>query len=857
MNHRIFAIIFLMVGILSPLTAQHIQSPEEVFGFKMGADRRLVNWEQIVSYFTMLDKSPRVQVEELGKTTLGRPMIMAIISSEETLRSLETYRKIQEQLARPFTLSERRARRLTHDGKIVVLLTMNIHSSEIAASQESLELAYQLATADDDKTRSILNNVILLMVPSLNPDGQDMITKWYLSTVGTPYEGSPMPYKYHHYADHDNNRDWHFFNLKETRNVAKVLYREWYPEIVMDQHQMGSAGARFFLPPYADPVNPNVAPTITADINLVGNYIVSRMHERGLKGVVTGTIFNAYFEGTMSKTPLWHNRIGILTEAASVRYATPLYFPKSSLHGMGIDLPSYSQQTNFLDPWPGGWWRLRDIVEYQKTAALALLEIASNYKERFMLNFFRLNKRAIEVGRQDHPQAYVIPLNQHDPSNAVELLRRLRIANVDIYTATADFDTPQGRFHRGDFVVPLQQPARAYIKDVMERQHYPNLKEYPDGPPRQPYDVTAWTFPLQMGVKAVALEEPLSVPLTPTEPRLAMDTSAITPGWLAIERRYTGSFRLVNTLLKEKIDVYELTGWDDGYPPGTFAVWCSKEQLSAYREKSTAFEVPMHPFKRQEQYVQLAARKLRPARIGIYQPWIPRAYDEGWLRFVLDEFGFDYTILHNVDIQGKANLAKEFDVLIFGSQGSSWIMEGKPEKPREKKLGEPEIKKEFRGGVGARGVEHLKDFMMKGGTVLFFGDACNFAMEKLHLPANNPLKKADRKSFFIPGSILRMTLDGSDPLTYGMPAEIPVYFNNNVVLQLQPYPSEISEIGFFDDHDLLMSGWAVGTEKLFGKVALARIPVGKGSAILYAFRPQHRGQTYGTVKLIFNALYLY
>ncbi|RMG31507.1 MAG: peptidase M14, partial [Methanobacteriota archaeon] len=496
--------LFLCLVFSISAISQPISSPEDVFGFKMGADKKLVNWEQIVSYFQQLDReSPRVKVIELGKTTLDHPMIMAIISSKDVVANLDKYRQIQEQLANPYDLSDRRAQQLINDGKLVVLITMNIHSSEIGASQGALELAYELASSEEKEFASIRENLIVLIIPSLNPDGQDMITKWYLQTVGTPYEGSRMPYKYHHYADHDNNRDWHFFNLKETRLVAKVLYHDWYPEIVMDQHQMGSRGARLFLPPYADPVNPNVAPQLTASVNFIGNYIASTMQQKGYKGIVTGTIFNAFFEGTMSKTPLWHNRIGILTEAASVRYATPLYFPRTSLRGMGIDLPEYSQQTNFVDPWEGGWWRLRDIVNYQKAAALSLLQLSATYKERFKTLFYELNKQAIENPSGEKLQAFILPLRQHDPGNVVELLRRLQMANVKIYQADSDFVFNGKKYQKGDFIIPLNQPSRAYIKDVMERQFYPDLKEYPGGPPRQPYDVTAWTFPLQMGVESV------------------------------------------------------------------------------------------------------------------------------------------------------------------------------------------------------------------------------------------------------------------------------------------------------------------------------------------------------------------
>ncbi|MFQ5753893.1 MAG: M14 metallopeptidase family protein, partial [bacterium] len=529
----------ILILLFQILHAQSIQSPQEMFGFQMGADKKLINWQQIVTYFHMLDaQSPRIKVVEIGKTTLKRPMIMAILGSEDSIQNLDRYENIQQQLGRPYDLEESEANKLIADGKLVFILTLNIHSTEIASSQESVELAYELATSPDKKIQKILNKVIILIVPSLNPDGQDMVAKWYLKDVGTEYEGSRLPMKYHHYVGHDNNRDWFFFNLVESQNVARVLYHDWYPEIVYDQHQMGSTGARLFLPPYADPVNPNVPPSLMASVNMLGKHVVSDMHDQGFQGVVTGTIFNAFFEGTMSKTPLWFNRIGILTEAASARIATPIFFPKTSLRGMGIDLPNYSQQTNFLDPWPGGWWHLRDIIEYEKAATYSMLDLAATYKEKFKKNFYRLNKDAIETGKQGHPFAYVIPIEQHDPNNAIELLKRLRIANVDVYQAQEDFSTNQGEFKRGAFIIPLAQPTRAFIKDVMEIQEYPNLLEYPGGPPRQPYDVTAWTLPLQMGVEVVKIDVPFSAAMNLTlNPKLIVNSDNISSGWLAIERR--------------------------------------------------------------------------------------------------------------------------------------------------------------------------------------------------------------------------------------------------------------------------------------------------------------------------------
>lgn len=854
MKQKVLVVIASVLFLNATLVAQPIPSPEATFGFQMGADRRLINWGQIVSYFSMLGKtSSRTQVLELGRTTLDRPMIMAIISAEETMQNLEKHQDIQQQLARPYTLKESIAETLIQEGKVVFLITLNIHATEIAASQESVELAYELATSSDTQIEKIRNNVIVLLVPSLNPDGQDMVTKWYLKDVGTEHEGSRMPMKYHHYADHDNNRDWFFFNLVESQHVAKVLYHDWHPEIVLDQHQMGSRGARLFLPPYSDPVNPNVPPSLMAHVNTLGKHVVSDLHDQGFQGVVTGTIFNAFFEGTMSKTPLWHNRIGILTEAASVRIATPIFFPKTSLRGMGIDLPEYSQQTNFLDPWLGGWWRLRDIIEFEKAATYSMLDLAATYKEKYKRNFYRLNKEAIAAGQRGGPFAYVVPAVQHDPNNAIEMLRRLRFANVDIYRADADFSTSDGTFHEGAYIVPLAQPARAYVKDLFEIQQYPNLLEYPGGPPRQPYDVTAWTLPLQFGVKAVAVQRPFEVEMKhSTEPRLQIASSQPDSGWVMIERRLNHSYILANHLMDRGVDIYQLEPTDDDLRKGAFLVQLVPGKSRAVQEAAGQFEVPLMPIAKPP---KASLKKVRPARVAIYQPWIPWAYDEGWLRLVFDKFGFEYTILHNEDFKTRTRLENNFDVLIFGSQDTNWILTGKSEKAGEPTFGEPRVRKEFRGGIGKIGVERILKFLQAGGKVLFMGEACNFAIEKLNLPATNTLKGVERKDYFAPGSLFELHLDLTSPLTYGLLPRISIYKNRPVVLTAKIYNQEIRETGFFGNRHLLQSGWAVGESRLLNKLALAEIPVGKGVAILYAFRPHHRGQTFGTFKLIFNALY--
>ncbi len=488
--------LILSLAFLSAQSNGQIKSPEAYFGHVMGADRQLIDWKQIVEYFQYLDQgSDRVLVEELGQTTMGKPFLMVTITAAENIPRLERYKEIQRLIGRAEDIEPDEAAALIKEGKTVVLLTINIHATEIAASQESVELAWELATRTDRRVRDILDNVILLMVPSLNPDGQQMVVDYYNETKGTESEGASFPGLYHYYAGHDNNRDLFFFNLAESRLVSRVLYHDWFPEIVYDQHQMGSNSARFFMPPYQDPINPNIHPRMTASVNMLGNYVLSDLTDQGFTGIVTGTIFNAFFEGTMSKTPLWHNRIGILSEAASVRYATPTYHPKTSLRGMDRALSDYKAQTNFPHPWPGGWWHLRDIIEYEMAAAYAILDLAVTYKTRYKTTFYELNREAIEKGRTEPPSAWVLPpglpgpeasrTGQHDPNAAVELLRRLRYSNVKVYRAKEPVNTGAGTTPAGSFVIPLAQANRPCIKDLMERQHYPRyFKRWVQSPPR-------------------------------------------------------------------------------------------------------------------------------------------------------------------------------------------------------------------------------------------------------------------------------------------------------------------------------------------------------------------------------------
>ncbi len=849
--------VLILIGLLFlPLMifAQTISPPQDVFGFRMGADYHLIDWNQIRSYIQQVgQQSDRVMVQELGKTTLGKPFLLVTISSSANLKNLARFRTIQHKLANPYDLSETEARELAREGKAVILITLNIHSTEIASSQESVELVYTLATTQDPKLLQILDKVIILLVPSLNPDGQQMVVDWYRKTVHTPYEGSPLPWLYHHYAGHDNNRDWFMFNLPETRLVARVLYHDWFPELIYDQHQMGSQSVRFFLPPYSNPVNPHVDPLITSLTNLVGKQAVADLQEQGFKGVATGTIFNGYFEGTMSKTPFWHNRIGILSEASNIPLASPRFFPKTSLRGMGQDLPDYKMQVNFLDPWPGGWWRLRDIIDYEEAATFSITHFLAVHKEDILLDFYRLNRKAIFRGKTEPPLAYVVPADQWDPNAALDMLKRLRLGHVFVFSTKQSFSYRNRIFAAGSYVIPLSQPERPYILDLLGKQVYPDLRVYPGGPPRPPYDITAWSLPLQMGVQVVAIDTPLHVPMDRvTQFMHPVPELRSSVRWVALERRWLNSYKIVNWLLQKEKPVFTspqpLSVNGKTVNEGSFWVPVTEKNvtlLSRLLQENSVVPISI------ESDVRKSLRPLTIQKIGIYQSYLA-SMDEGWTRWVLDHYSFPYKVLHDQDF--RKNKLGDLSLIIFPSLSSKGIAEGLSNSGRSR-LGSPRIMPKYTGGLGKKGISALRSFLENGGTALFFSRASNFAIEKLGVPARNILKGKSSEHFYAPGTLLRLRLASDSPLTVGMPSEPAIFFRNDPVFALLSAPFEMKEVGVFPDSDLLLSGWLKGESVLHGKVALADIPYRKGRVILYGFRVQHRSQMFGTFKLFFNALY--
>ena len=451
----------IFIGIFSLLLigiSAHAQiiSPEEAIGFPIGADYKLARWETITGYLRSLAaSSDRVVLEERGKTTEGLDFVLGLISSPENLANLDHYKAIQRKLANPQRHDLTELKQLAQEGKVVIMISCNIHSTEVASSQMSMELAYQLATENTPEIKEILENTILLLIPSANPDGLNMVIDWYERTVNTPYEGAPMPWLYHKYTGHDNNRDWFMLTQVETQLVTKILYEEWFPEVVYDVHQMGNRGARFVIPPYFHPVNPNIPPLLQRELSLIGAQMALDLTSQGFTGVLSNAVYDTWWHGGFRTVPYRHNMVGILTEAASVNIASPIFQPRLSLRGHRRGLSEYAQQTNFPEPWPGGWWRLRDIIEYEKAAAYSIMLIAAKQKEMFLTNFYKMGLDAVEKGEGEPPRAFLVPTNQRDINTALKMLQILQRGGVQIHQANTIFTADTVEYPEGTYVVSM------------------------------------------------------------------------------------------------------------------------------------------------------------------------------------------------------------------------------------------------------------------------------------------------------------------------------------------------------------------------------------------------------------------
>ena len=771
-------------SILRPTIAvaqnKSIPAPEDVLGFRPGDDRKLASWAKVVEYFQKLAAaSDRVKFEEIGKSTMGRPFVYATISAPENLKRLDEFKEIQRQLADPRllgsptnpALADRKARALIARGKTIVAITCGIHSTEVGSYLSSILIAYRLASSNEPEIQEILKNTIILLVPSTNPDGVDIVNNWYQKTLGTPYEGTDPPELYHKYTGHDDNRDWYAFTQVETQLVVDKILNVWHPQIVHDIHQQGSFGSRLFLPPYMNPVEPNVPKQIVEGYTELGNYIAKEMRAAGFKGITTDSTYDAWSPSRAYSH--YHGGVRILQETASCRLATPITVKFEQLRpGEGYD--PRKDAANFGPVWQGGEWHIRDITNTMTTVAFFLLKHAAQNRQHWLQRFYEIEKEAVRPRKKSEVYAFVIPPAEHRS----DIERILSRGGVKIDTAASPFVADGAQYPEKTLIITMAQPFGAFAKALLETQRYPNLRDQA-GNPIRPYDVTAHTLPLLMAV-------------------------AVTPVFSRFEYQVP--------------KVSGSAGCRGGVPADR--------------------------------------------HVAIYKSFVP-AIDEGWTRWAFDDyltrtsFSRDAHLYSSLlDSEARSgSLRSKYDSIIIPDQPPGAILNGH-------RAGA--MPPEYTGGLGAEGVKALREFVEQGGTLVCLNRASDFAIEQFKLPIRDVVNGLPRTDFYVPGSILRIELDTSNPIAAGMPKESIAWAENSPVFEVIDGARGISPTvregsvkiiaWYLKDTDPLLSGWLLGGDRIKGKAALVEVEMGKGRIILFGFRPQYRGQSLATYPLFFNAI---
>ncbi|HPN35192.1 MAG TPA: M14 family zinc carboxypeptidase [bacterium] len=818
-------ILILFFGALAAAYAT-VTSPVQFLGFTPGDDHQLADYETIISYFKELEQeSDRLLLQELGRTTQGRPLYLAVISAPQNLRDRKRIIARQARLARPLGLSAGEAKKLIEQAPVIVSINCSIHPREIGASQMSMELAYRLLNDRSPEMQMMLNKVVLLLMPSQNPDGLDAIVRGYEKNLRAGRPDAPISQPDHPYAGHDLNRDWFMLSQKETRLTVEKVYNVWRPHIVFDLHQMGSAGGRMFLPPYVDPYDPYIDPLLQAGLSALGHMIAMDMTALGLSGIVHNLYFDSY-SPARSYIP-YHGGVRVLGEIASAHIATPIQVEETDLHGEGDFHPLRRSWRQPL-PWTGGRWSLADIVRYGLEASLALLRHAASDRRLWVANVFQALKR--QATGDPKPDYYIFPMDQHDMFSLYELLSLLRTGLVDIYRTTAPLQLAEGTLPPPVYVIPGQQPYAAYARTLLQQTRYEEVAP----PGSKPYDVTTHYLPGLLGVRMYRFEGPLpDLEYVSRLPRPRLTESGPMRGHgLLIDYRSNQAIRAVTRLFKAQAPVFWLrdsvsTTSADVLPAGTLYV----DQTSRYHLN----DLPVNLFY-PAQSLSRPAWRLRPPAIGLFA--VQAEADEGWIRFVLEEYGFDYTRL---SMEGVCDpeLAEKFDVIVFPDQS--------PERLRELFLAPA-------SATGERNaLDRLQAFVQSGGSLVMINRSCNLLVDRWALAVKNTVQDSKAEEYFVPGSLLRMNVAVDHPGGYGLPDRIAGFVHRSPVFQ--PLAPWVETVATYPDSHLLAGGFLRGERLMASGCSAACVALGKGRVWLLGFMPQFRAQSHATYKLLFNALF--
>jgi hypothetical protein len=825
--------------------ASNVPTPESVLGHKPGDDFYLANYDESREYFRKLAAaSNRVKLITVGKTTRGLDWEIAIISSPENLANLDKYKDISRKLADGRGVSAAEARELAHQGKAIVHIDGGLHSTEVAGAQQSINLAYKLVSSQNDpEVDAILNNVILMLWPTLNPDGQNEVVAWYRKNVGTPYEVSSLPDLYQEYVGHDNNRDGYMNNMLESQDVTRTEI-EWDPVIFYCHHQTAPFPTRIFIPPFVEPISSNIHPLMARWLNVLGVDIAAYLDEHNMPGAVHRVGFDNWYPGFLDFTHIFRNSISFFTETALFRYATPRFYPVDEFPK---DQRGLRSEVFYSSPWKGGWWRLRDAVNYMEGASMAVLDTAAKYHEELMYNRYQAAADNVSRFTKEPPFAYVIPLEQRDLPEAATLVQKLMINGIEVQKAAKPFHANGREYPTGTWVVLMDQPFSPLVKELFEPQVYPELRDSPTGPPKLPYDVTGWTLPMQMGVQVAPVLEPVSATERAALKRMeqyAAPAGGITGSGSAyiLSHNSNASFKALNEIL-------------DG---GGHVSFASTEIETPGGTEAGAFVVTGFDGDKIKKVADGNSLKLKAiaaspkdvvaikkARVGLYRAWAP-IIDEGWTRWVLETYGFAPVTLRNGDIQA-GSLRDRLDAIILPDASPETLRNG---------FGPGSVPGQYTGGIGEVGTSALREFVQAGGILITFNNASIFAIDDLGLPVKNVLAGLKDEEFFCSGSLLRVEVqDMTHSAVWGLPHDPIVMFERGPAFEAKEGFRGRVLAAYPKDQSPLMSGYLLHPDKIQGKAAAVEVQYGKGRVYLLGFRPQWRGQSHGTYKFFFNAIY--
>jgi hypothetical protein len=840
-----------------------IPSPQEHFGFIPGSDGMLFNYEELFSYLQKVaSASPMVKVVEIGKSPMGKKMYMALVSSEKNIKDLEKLRAINRELALNPDLTDAKQSEYIKNGKVFFLATLSMHSTEVAPSQAVPLIVYRLLAGNDKLIKEYLDNVVYMIVPQ-NPDGMDMVVENYKKYKGTKYEGASMPGIYHKYVGHDNNRDYVSLTQEDTRAVARIYDLDWFPQVMIDKHQMGSGSIRYYVPPACDPIAENVDAELLSWTSIFGTNMLRDLTGNGLAGVGQKTIFDDYWPGS-TQTSNWKGVISMLTEAASVRDATPIYIEPNELSVSGKGLSEYEKSINFPLPWKGGWWRLGDIVKLEIESTLSTIKTSSLFKEDILKFRNELCRKEVAKGKNEAPYYYIIFKDQPDQSELYEVVNLLMEHGLNVFTLSEDHVINGYNFRSGDIVLPLAQPFRPFLKEIMEKQEYPVRHYTLGGEIIKPYDITSWSLPMHRGLKYkeinlrdLAFEgklKPVKGQYGITEKKYGFP--------LIFPATSNGSYKAAFAAIQKGAKVERLTGKSviNGRTigKGSFVITSSDDTLAAYLVREARTE-PVSV----AQSEKLEVAPVQKREIAVIETYF-HDMDAGWTRFIFDTYKIPFTVIHPQDLE-KADLSK-YNVIVIPANSKQILMTGKP--GTETRPSMSNYPPEFQKGMGKKGFEKLLMFVNDGGTILSWSESTNLftgaleftkdsVKEEFMLPFSNDFTTAAAAGLFAPGSLMKAEFY-DHPLTYGIQAGSGVFYEGSALFntRMPGFDMDRRVIGRFAKKEILLSGYAEKEEKLSEKPVMLWIRKGKGQFILYSFNPLYRASARGTYKLVFNALLL-